>query len=79
VTTRVDCQDHGLGAEFPAELGDEFRASYRGGVHRNLIRARHEDEPGIGHRSNTSAYGERDEDLARGSGHDIRHGGAGVA
>src|SRR6185312_3869737 len=77
--SRVDRQDDSLRAELLAELGDECGPADGGGIDRDLVRARHENLPGVGGGADASSDGKRDEDLARGAGDDARHDGAAIA
>ena len=79
MAARVDGQDDGLRAEFVAEFGDELGTAHGGGVDGDLVGAGHEDAARVGHGAYAAADGERDEDLARGAGHDVGHDFAGVA
>ena len=79
MAARVDGQDHGLRAEFPAKLGDQFGAADGGGVDGDLVGAGEQDAARIGYRADAAADGQRDENLAGGAGHDVGHDFAGVA
>ena len=58
---------------------DQFGTAHGGGVDGDLVGAGHQDAARIGDGADAAAHGERDEDLARGAGHYVRHDFAGIA
>ena len=79
MAARVDRQHDGLRAEFVAQFGDQLGTPHGRGVDGHLVGAREQDAARIGHGADAAADGQRDEDLARGAGHHVRHDLARVA
>ena len=72
----VDRHDNALCPELACQSVDQLGRSDRGGIHRDLVGPCSKQRPAVRDRADTAADGEGNEDLLRGTFHDVQHGGA---